>query len=52
MDREEKIYKTIFLILFLFCLYRVYLFETKNTDDRFDKMEKELLKIHYELKTK
>ena len=48
MNREEKIYKTIFLILFLFCLYRVYLNETKNTNERFDKIEKEL----HELKIK
>ena len=48
MDREEKIYKTLLLILFLFCLCWVYLDETKNTDDRFDKIEKEL----HELKTK
>ena len=51
MDRGEKIAKIILVVCFILFMW-VMVFQTKQNNDRFDKMEKELLRIHYELKTK
>lgn len=47
MDRGEKIAKTILVVCYIIFMW-VMIFQIKNTNERFDKIEKEL----HELKTK